>query len=129
MRYAFVSVALVVAIAMTHGVSSAQPECTEVYLRVYDPVGDPPCGSLSQPQSDWSIRVTSSPTSVSGGTCSTFSLNQLYSDVDFYSNTSACGDTYEFTCDIIASASILSGYYYLADLGGGCFRVCETCTP
>ncbi len=128
MKASVLFVMLVTMVGLSYGVCAAQPDCTNVYLKIYDPVSDPPCGDQSGVTTGWFIHVTSSPSSVNGGTCSTFSLNQLYADVDFF-NTLGCGTQHVFTCDIAASSSILSGYYELDDLGDGCFRVCETCTP
>lgn len=118
---------LVIALAqgVSYRVCSAQPECTEVYFIIDDPGQDPPCGIT--PTTNWSIHVTTSPTSTSAGTCSGFTLDNRYANVTFYSST--CGSGQTTTCNIIATASILSGYYQILTVNGSCFRVCQTCTP
>jgi hypothetical protein len=125
--YAVFGFIIAVALGVTQGVCWGQPECVNVYLKTDDPVSDPPCDDGFSPGSGWSIHVTSSPSSISAGSCSSFTLDNLYTDVDFFEQT--CGVAYKFTCDIVASGSTLSGYYELTDLGGGCLRVCATCTP
>jgi hypothetical protein len=107
------------------GVSPVQAECTEVYFQLYGPGQDPPCGFT--PDMGWSIRVTTSPSSVSAGTCSAFTLDNLYADVEFWEESCAIGDHH--VCDIVATDDILSGYYEITDVSGSCFTVCGNCTP
>ena len=117
---------LALALGFSFGTSWAQPECVEIYLKIVS-VADPPCYDGYTVTTNWSIYVTTSPTSVSAGTCSSFTLDNAYANVAFFDGT--CGQNHRFACDIVATGSTLSGYYLLTDLGGGCFRVCGNCTP
>ncbi len=128
MKASVLFVMLVAMVGLSYGVCTAQPECANVYLRIYDPVSDPPCGDNASITTSWSIRVTSCPTSISAGSCSSFALDNLYTDVEFYAGT-GCGVNYQFTCDIVATGSDLSGYYPVTAESGGCITVCETCAP
>ena len=107
------------------GVSPVQAECIEIHFKLYDPGQDPPCGI--SPTTSWSIRVTTSPSMISAGTCSSFALDNLYTDVEFYPST--CGTGTPVVCDIVASGSILSGYYQVSAVSGDCLMVCDNCTP
>lgn len=109
------------------GVSPVQAECVVVYFSLYDPVYDPPCDGIN-PASIVSIRVTTSPTPISAGSCSSFALDNLYANVELY-DQDGCGNGKPVVCSIVASSSSLSGYYPVTVIGGGCFSVCETCTP
>ena len=121
-----------VAVAIVQGLSldarSVQAECHDVYLSLYDPVQDPPCGSGANLSTSWTIFVNSSPSSISAGSCSSFTLDNLYTGVVFYSGP-GCGVEEEFTCDIVATDSNLSGYYQLTVVNGACITICATCTP
>jgi hypothetical protein len=121
-------ITIAVALGMSNGVCSAQPECDNVYFQLYDPLHDPPCEGVNM-QVGSTIYVNSSPTSVSLGSCSGFTLDNLYTDVLLYEDHTGCAAGSSVTCDIVATGT-LSGYYRITNSpGGGCFVVCATCTP
>jgi hypothetical protein len=126
LQASLVLLAIVMALGLGHGVAFAQPECTNIYLKLVV-TGDPACNEGYTVTTGWSIYVTSSPSSTSAGSCSSFTLDNLYAGVVFFNG--GCGEFHRFECNIVATGSILSGYYILTDLGGGCFKVCQTCTP
>jgi len=120
---------LALALGFSFGVLPAQAEeCTEVYFKLVS-AGDPTCDDGFTVASGWSILVTTSPTSVSAGTCSGFTLDNAYANVVFFDGRGFCGVDHAFICDIVATDNTLSGYYLLNSLGGGCFEVCANCTP
>jgi hypothetical protein len=120
---------IALALGLSLGASSAQAEeCTEVYFKLVS-VGDPTCDDGFTVTTGWSIYVTTSPSSVSGGTCSGFTLDNAYANVVFFDGEGDCGELHQFACDIVATDNTLSGYYILNSLGGGCFEVCANCTP
>jgi hypothetical protein len=122
-----VLIAIAVALGISHGVCWAQPECVNVYFQLYDPLNDPPCDDPNMRVGS-TIYVTSSPTSVSLGSCSGNTLVKLYTDVELYEDNTGCAEGGSVICDIVASGT-LSGYYQINHESGGCFVVCDTCTP
>lgn len=97
------AVILVMAQGSSIGITPVHAECTEVHFQLYDPIHDPPCGFTPAP--GWSIRVTSSPSAISAGTCFNFALDNLYVDVDFWE--ASCALDEHHVCDIVATDNSL----------------------
>lgn len=100
----------------------AQPECVEVWF-ILEGASDPPCGIEPVPNL-WAIEVTSSPTSVSAGSCDNQTLDNRHTDVKFFPG--GCDGTTYSTCTILAT-STLSGRYEIIGQVGTCLKVCELC--
>jgi len=127
MKVSTILAVIALILGLSFGASSAQAEeCTEVYFKLHS-TSDPLCDDGFTVATLWSIYVTTSPSSVSAGTCSGFTLDNLYANVVFFEGD--CGELHRFDCDIVATDNTLSGYYVLNALGGGCFEVCANCTP
>jgi hypothetical protein len=117
--------AVAVATAVAPDLAWAQPECTEVWFQLEDPLHDPPCG-IEGVSEDWAIRVTTSPSSTSAGSCTAGNLDNRYTSVEFFSDGCELSQP-EDTCTIVATESILSGDYLIQDVEGACFMVCQPC--
>ena len=120
--YVLFGLAMMAAQGLSFGLCSA--ECEEVHFQLYDLEHDPACGiDLGAVAA---IRVTTSPSSISAGTCSSFALDNYYANVEFFAV--ACGSMSLGTCAIVATDGSLSGYYPVTAISGLCLTVCANCT-
>jgi hypothetical protein len=105
--------------------SGADPECTIVWCKA-DPSLDPGCDvSVEQ---GWAVYFPSSPTSATAGSCSTYTMDNAYADVQFFEG--GCDDTVaDGTCDaVFASSSSLAGHKFeILYVDDRCFKICAYC--
>lgn len=105
--------------------SNADPECITVWCKA-DPSQDPPCEA--NVQQGRAVYFPSSPTSASAGSCSGYTMDNAYANVQFFYG--GCDDTVaDHTCDVVfASASDLAGHKFeILEVDGSCFKICAYC--
>jgi hypothetical protein len=116
-------ITIAVALGMSHGVCSAQPECNPEWFSLYDPIGDPPCDGLD-PKEGWAIYVDENCAQGGGGSCDGRTLNRVIADVEFYSE---CSGTFMGKCAIATTSCELSAWYPILEVDESCIFICQHC--